>query len=135
MRATNVRAFIAVAIAALVGSIAAVESHAAAPQDAARAGNPVAASPESVAAGLKVYQRYCRACHGSNGEGGPAAEAGPAPPSLVDAKWDTGSSDAAIFTVIQKGIGPDFYMEPWNDRINETDTWHLVNYIRTLAKK
>lgn len=31
--------------------------------------NPVAKTPESIAAGKKVYQRMCARCHGSNGRG------------------------------------------------------------------
>jgi mono/diheme cytochrome c family protein len=82
-----------------------------------------------------VYQRYCRACHGPAGEGGPQGEASAAPSNLADTTWDHGSSDAAIFTVIKKGIGPDYAMEAWGDRINDTEIWNVVNYIRSLAKK
>ena len=38
--------------------------------------NPVAMSDESVAGGLKIYVRFCRACHGPGGVGeGPAGAA------------------------------------------------------------
>lgn len=105
-------------------------------QGAAQGGsNPVAASAESVATGQKVYQRYCRGCHGSTGEGGPQAEGNVAPSNLVDAKWDHGASDGAIFNSIKVGIRPDYAMEPWGDRLSDTDIWHVVNYLRSLAKK
>lgn len=91
--------------------------------EAAKVKNPVAVSPESVAAGEKTYQKYCRSCHGKTGGGGMG-------PSLVDETWDSGSTDGEIAAAIRKGIGTR--MEAWEDRINETETWNLVNYIRSL---
>ena len=38
--------------------------------------NPQAATTESVAAGEKIYKRYCQLCHGENGTGSPSTEAG-----------------------------------------------------------
>jgi mono/diheme cytochrome c family protein len=102
---------------------------------AAQLKNPVPATPDSIAAGQKVYQRYCRACHGVDGTGGPKGEVGPTPPDLTDATWDHGSSDGEIFSVIKNGIPPDFFMEPWGDRLSDTETWSVVNYIRSLARK
>ena len=52
-------------------------------------------------------------------------------PSLIDDAWDTGSTDGEIFAVIQKGTGSR--MEAWDDRINEAETWNLVNDMRTLV--
>jgi len=92
--------------------------------EAAKLVNPVAVTPESLAAGEKTYQRYCRGCHGKLGGGGLG-------PSLIDATWDHGGTDGEIFTAIQKGLGPR--MEAWDDRIDATETWNLVNYIRSLA--
>ena len=37
--------------------------------EAAKVKNPVAASPESVAAGKRVYTRMCGRCHGAEGKG------------------------------------------------------------------
>ena len=92
--------------------------------EAAKLVNPVAVTPESLTAGEKTYQRYCRACHGKLGGGGLG-------PSLIDETWDHGATDGEIFTAIQMGLGPR--MEAWDDRIDVTGTWNLVNYIRSLA--
>ena len=35
--------------------------------EAAKVKNPVAATPESIAAGKQVFQRHCTSCHGING--------------------------------------------------------------------
>ena len=37
--------------------------------EAAKIKNPVAATPESLAAGKRVYQRLCIRCHGAEGKG------------------------------------------------------------------
>lgn len=97
--------------------------------------NPVASTPASIAAGQRTYQRYCRGCHGSTGQGGPQGEGSVAPSNLVDATWDHGSSDPAIFTVIKLGIGPDYAMEAWGDRISDPEIWEVVNYLRSLARQ
>ena len=39
--------------------------------DAANMKNPVASTPESIAAGETIYRRRCTGCHGKDGSGGP----------------------------------------------------------------
>ena len=104
--------------------------------EAARMKNPVAPTAESIAAGEAIYVRRCRGCHGREGTGGPPKETGGRPASnLVDAQWDYGSTDGEIFYTIRNGVPPQFVMEPWDDRLSETDTWNVVNFLRALAKK
>jgi mono/diheme cytochrome c family protein len=103
--------------------------------DAARLTNPVAATPESIAAGKQIYTRNCASCHGINGEGGPGNDLIPAAPSLVDDAWDHGSSDGEIFTNTKNGIPPAFNMVPWKDRLKDEEIWNVVNYIRSIAKR
>ena len=52
---------------------------------------------------------------------------------LTDATWDRGSTDGEIFTVIQEGAGPDYKMKGLKGKLSEQDTWHLVNYVRSLS--
>lgn len=96
--------------------------------------NPVAATPESVAAGRQVYQRSCATCHGTSGAGGPGNDLIPAAPSLIDDQWDHGSTDGEIFDSIKNGVPPDFNMVPWKDRLKDEEIWNVVNYIRSLKK-
>jgi mono/diheme cytochrome c family protein len=42
--------------------------------EAAKVQNPVASTPQSIAAGKRTFQRYCSNCHGTNAEGGPGNE-------------------------------------------------------------
>jgi mono/diheme cytochrome c family protein len=97
--------------------------------------NPIAASPESLAAGKQVYLRNCAPCHGSSGEGGPGNDLIPAAPDLTDAAWDHGSTDGEIFASIKTGIAPEFNMTPFKDRLKDDDIWNVVNYVRSVAKK
>jgi mono/diheme cytochrome c family protein len=104
-------------------------------QSAATLKNPIAPTPESIAAGKQIYTRSCAPCHGISGLGGPGNDLIPAAPDLTDATWDHGGSDGEIFVSIRDGIGPDFNMTPFKDRLKDEEIWNIVNYVRSLAKK
>lgn len=102
--------------------------------EAAKLKNPVAATADSLAAGKALYGKYCRFCHGVTGNGqSPAAPKDVKPADLTDAKWDRGSTDGEIFLVIKEGAGPLFQMKGLKGKISDQDTWHIVNFTRTLA--
>jgi mono/diheme cytochrome c family protein len=101
--------------------------------EAAKLKNPVARTPESATAGRRVYQRLCIRCHGPAGQGDGEAAVGAAPADLTDAQWDFGGSDGEIYAAIREGTSKD--MEGYAERISETDTWNVVNYLRSLGKK
>ena len=103
--------------------------------EAAKVKNPVAATPESIAAGKQIFRRYCATCHGINGEGGSGNDLIPAAPALTDKEWKHGSTDGEIFSVIKNGVPPELNMVPFGDQITDPDIWSVVNYIRSLAKK
>jgi mono/diheme cytochrome c family protein len=96
---------------------------------AAKIANPVAASPQSIAAGKKIYQRLCIRCHGAEGKGDGEAAVGSQPSDLTGT-LQFGSSDGEMFSVIRHGTSKD--MESYAERISETDTWNVINYIRSL---
>ena len=111
--------------------------------EAARITNPIASTPESIAAGKKAYDANCAGCHGNVAQGAEKAgitisviedQGGKQPPDLTDDKWDYGSTDGEIFTVIKKGIPPTM-MAPWDGRIPDKDIWSIVDYIKSLAQK
>jgi mono/diheme cytochrome c family protein len=54
---------------------------------------------------------------------------------LTDAKWDRGSSDGEIFTVIHDGAGPKFDMKGYKGKLSDTDIWNVVNYLRSIGTK
>src|SRR5262249_19038533 len=97
--------------------------------DAAKIRNPVASSPESLAGGKRIYQRLCIRCHGPEGKGDGEAAVGGQPSDLT-APLQFGSSGGEMFWVIRHGTSKD--MESYAERISESDTWNVINYIRTL---
>jgi cytochrome c oxidase cbb3-type subunit 3 len=126
---------VAMVLAAALTVVVDVNMRAQGNPEAAKIKNPVAATPESIAAGRQVYARYCRSCHGINAEGGSGSDISPPAPNLTDSEWKRGSSDGEIFDVIKNGVPPELNMEPWGDRIKDPDIWNVVNFVRSLAKK
>jgi glucose/arabinose dehydrogenase/mono/diheme cytochrome c family protein len=105
--------------------------------------NPVASTPESIAAGKRAYDANCAPCHGNLAQGAVKAgmtisiieeQRGKQPPDLTDAQWDHGSSDGDIFAVIKRGLPPTM-MAGFDGRISDSDIWSIVNYLRTLPPK
>lgn len=102
---------------------------------AAKLKNPVASSPASIAAGELLYQKQCRLCHGATGRADSAPAKAMKASDLTDGAWTHGGSDGEIFTAIQDGTGPDSKMKGFKGKLSDQDTWHVVNYIRSLARK
>jgi aldose sugar dehydrogenase len=124
-------AFVAFSLASLLGVAAIAQGN----PEAARMKNPVAATPESLSEGKRLYQRHCASCHGSNAEGGAGNDLIPAAPDLTGKAWKHGSTDGEIFAVIKNGVPPDLNMIPFGDQLKDTDIWNVVNYLRSLGKK
>ena len=103
------------------------------PAPSAAKKNPVASTPESIAAGQKIYSKTCAMCHGNSGDAdGPAViELNIHPAKLSDPNLTT-ESDGSLFWKITTGRKP---MPAYGKRLSETDRWNLVNYIRTLPKR
>ena len=109
-------------------------------QPAASLKNPVAPTPESIAAGKRAYDTNCAACHGPIAQGAVRAgitisileeQKARQPPDLTDGQWDHGSTDGEIFTVIKRGVPPTM-MAGYDGRIPDGDIWSIVNYLRTM---
>jgi mono/diheme cytochrome c family protein len=103
--------------------------------------NPVASTPESLAAGKRAYDTNCASCHGNRAQGAEKAgvvisiiaeQGGKQAPDLTDDAWDHGSTDSEIFTAIKRGVPPTM-MAGWDGRISDTEIWSIVNYLRALA--
>jgi mono/diheme cytochrome c family protein len=96
--------------------------------------NPVAATPEGLAASKKMFGYDCAMCHGAAGDGkGDMVET----MKLNMKDWRgsaalSGMSDAQIYELIVKGKGQ---MTGEGDRLPPNEVWKMVNYVRSLAKK
>ena len=108
------------------------------PEDADKTKNPVATSPESIAKGKELYltreKGNCIFCHGEAGSGNEAnlARLRRKPADLTNKERMTAMSDGELFWKISKGI--QGIMPAGERRMSEEERWHVVNYIRTLAK-
>jgi cytochrome c553 len=99
--------------------------------------NPVTSSPASIEAGQKTFTKMCAFCHGKDAAGnGPMVPKGmTTPPSLIDEKWERGSTDGEIFMVLREGAGPKFEMKGLKGKLPDETLWHIVNYLRSLQSK
>jgi mono/diheme cytochrome c family protein len=97
--------------------------------------NPVPSTAAAVTAGRGLYGKNCRHCHGIRGRGdGPLAPKNPSPADLTDAKWDHGSSDGEIYTIILNGApAPMSEMKPMKGTLSPTQIWQIVHYIRSIG--
>jgi len=104
------------------------------PVDAAKAPNPVKATPESVARAKKWWTMDCAMCHGKDGDGkGETAR----DMKLTIADFTNPAtlkdrSDGEIFYIIKNGHQD---MPPEGPRVKTEECWDLVNYVRSLARK
>ena len=90
--------------------------------------NPIASSAASLLNGRKQYAINCAVCHGDTGQGnGPAVTYGMAGISIINDRVK-GLSDGYIYGMIRNGRG---LMPPYN-RIEESERWDVVNYVRAL---
>ena len=132
---------LAATVTLLAGAVVARQATTGGNLDAAKIKNPVTSSPESIAAGKKMYTEFgCGTCHGANGEGGLSPSITedrglPPPPDLIDDKWAHGGSDGEVYTTIREGVGPEYIMGPFKDRLKETDIWNIINFLRSQSLK
>ena len=96
--------------------------------------NPIPPNSASVAAGEVLYRQQCLACHGPSGKGdGPVGlTLNPRPADLSLHTAPGVHPDGQLYEWITFGF-PDAPMPAFESMIEETDRWHLVNYIRTFS--
>lgn len=95
-----------------------------APEKARAKSNPYEGDPDAVAAGRKLFQRYCAECHGPTGEGSKNA------PSL-HAREVQRETPGAIFWILTNGVVRRG-MPVWS-RLPEAQRWQLVTYIKSFG--
>jgi mono/diheme cytochrome c family protein len=97
--------------------------------------NPIESDYASQGRGQQFYVRFCITCHGKDGKGDTEMREflDTAPSDLTDDTWLYGDRDGDIFKIIKEGTENE--MEAFEDRLADDRIWHIVNYVRTLAKK
>jgi mono/diheme cytochrome c family protein len=108
------------------------------PEDADKTKNPTTATPESIAKGKELYMERtkgnCVFCHGETGSGNEAnmPRLRRKPADITNKERMTAMTDGEVFWKISKGI--QGIMPAGEKRMTEEERWHVVNYVRTLAK-
>lgn len=103
------------------------------PEDAKKA-NPLKNDAAAIADGKKLYGSQCVVCHGKDGDGKGelAVDMKLNLHDYHDAAALKGMTDGELFYILSKGKGD---MPGEGDRLTETQRWHLISYIRSLAGK
>jgi mono/diheme cytochrome c family protein len=101
--------------------------------DVGKSANPVKPTAESLALGKRFYGTDCEMCHGKEGagDGDLAVELKLKLKDLRDAAAMKEMTDEEMYKIISKGKKPMLGEE---GRLNERETWDVVNYVRSLAK-
>lgn len=102
---------------------------------AAKAANPVKMSDVSVALGREAYTTFCTPCHGPEGKGGvtgPVATKFIPPPDLTNAELQRQRTDGYWHSYIVAGGA---VMPAYGEALSSQEAWHIVNFLRTLAKR
>lgn len=109
------------------------------PDDADKTKNPVPSTAESIAKGKELYfdrnKGNCVFCHGDTGAGNEAnlPRLRRKPADLTNKERMTAMTDGELFWKISKGITG--IMPAGENRMKDPEErWHVVNYIRSLAK-
>jgi mono/diheme cytochrome c family protein len=108
------------------------------PADADKTKNPVEPTAESIEKGKTLYlertKGNCVFCHGETGSGNEAnlARLRRKPADISNKERMSTRTDGELFWKISKGING--IMPAGEKRMSEEERWHVVNYVRTLAK-
>lgn len=90
-------------------------------------------SPESIAAGRKLYAGHCAGCHGKDGMGGgePARAVSPSPALLAYMIKRPISVDEYLLWAISDG-GNQFgsEMPAFKDKLDREDIWRIIAFMR-----
>lgn len=93
--------------------------------------NPHQPTPAALDNGRKYYQINCAVCHGAAGAGnGKVVQYMPIVPSLLT-DITKGRSDGYLWGMMRNGRG----LMPTYDRIEDSDRWDVVLYVRALQGK
>jgi mono/diheme cytochrome c family protein len=110
--------------------------HAQIPDEYAGLTNLVPADEDSLLRGKEIYEQYCSTCHGEGGMGDGLAgqQLDPQPAPVAHTARMLG--DDYLFWRISEGGGHEPFssaMPQWQDVLNDTDRWDVINYIRALG--
>lgn len=94
--------------------------------------SPLPFTAARLARGRELFAIHCAVCHGADGYGqGIVVRRGFPPPPSYHSDRLRQTPDGHLFDVITNGYGK---MYPYRSRVNVTDRWAIVGYIRALQR-
>jgi mono/diheme cytochrome c family protein len=102
---------------------------------AAKQLNPVKPSDASIAIGRERFATYCVPCHGPEAKGGtsgPVAAKFIPTPDLTNAELQKQRTDGYWHSYIVVGGA---VMPAYGEALSSQEAWHIVNFLRSVAKK
>lgn len=95
--------------------------------------NPVPATAESVTTGGQLFAVYCTPCHGESGKGdGLVTPKFVVPPDLTNLDLQKGRTDGYWQSYLSVGGA---VMPSYGEALSPEERWHVVNYMRSLARR
>lgn len=88
--------------------------------------NPLGDNPAAAIEGQRLYDGTCQVCHGASGQG----DRDRGGPTLRTSSLARGNDDADVFRTIKGGLAGT--QMPAFSRLNDTEIWQIVSYIRRL---
>ena len=101
------------------------------PESAKKLASPLTPDQSKPELGKSAYEGACAGCHGADGKSKTEAAAKMAhkPTNLTDHLMDS-MKDGEIYWVVSNGV--EKTMPAFQDKLNETERWQVVNYVRFL---
>ena len=106
------------------------------PPGAAQEANPIAASPEVLAKGKKLYEDNCQKCHGKEGKGdGPDADPDNMPEDLSDPGRAARNPDGVMFYKIWNGRKSPKMPGVKTEGFSKDDVWTVIHFAKMFRPK
>jgi mono/diheme cytochrome c family protein len=94
--------------------------------------NPLTADAATLETGKKIYVSECQSCHGKKGKGdGTSAKDLDIPAGDFTKTTTQSQSDGALYWKVSEGRKP---MPSFKKKLNETQIWQSIVYMRTLKQ-
>ena len=100
--------------------------------------NPVAMTPENIAAGKAIFEGkgLCVKCHGPEGKGNGrlAPFLDPSPRNFTNVEWQKDRSDGELLWIIKNGSKGTGMVAMAPSEISIEEAWQVIAYIRTFGQ-
>ena len=106
------------------------------PADAAREANPVAATPDVLQKGEKIYRGKCQRCHGREGKGnGPDANPDKPAGNFTDRMRVAFNPDGVMFYKVWNGRAIQPKMPSFkSEGLSKDEVWTVIRFVNTFRK-